>query len=55
LGDDFIGYEKVKDKKVIEIMAYLDILDKYNRIEKIRSVSDKEQSWKTAFGQKINE
>lgn len=52
LGDDFIGYDKVKEKKVIEIMAYLDILDKCNTIEKIKEVSDKEQGWIDAFGQK---
>jgi len=39
-------------------MAYLDILDKYNRIEKIREYSNKEEGWKNAMGrgapEKIN-
>jgi len=33
-------------------MAYLDILEKKRRVEKVEEYAKKQESWKKAFGQK---
>jgi hypothetical protein len=50
--ESFLKYQEVKFKKIIDIMAFLDIKEKRDRIDKISEQVNKEKSWKAGFGQK---
>lgn len=45
-------YQKIKDLKLFEIMAYLDIAEKTERYTKIKEQEDKIENMMMQFGQK---
>lgn len=50
--ESFLKYEEVKQKHMIDILAYLDIKEKKDRLDKVLDQVNKDKAWKGSFGQK---